>query len=318
MLRYREDRRSVAVASGYLAVVGVCLWLGAARWQLALTPVLCVWCFSIATICHNSQHCPVFRSKRLNRAWHVLLTLGAGEPVTNYIAGHNLSHHVHLQRERDPMRTSKARYRSNLANYLLFFLLSSGALSKVAYGYLWRSRKLRPHIFRQFVLEATALLIGYGLAIWVDWKVFLMLVLVPHQFAGWAIFSVNYPQHDGCDPDHPVNHSRNFVGAVDNWLFFNNGYHGIHHMKPGVHWSRYPQLHQELVAPTIHPNLEQPSLLGYLWRSAVWPGKRLTYDGQPVVLGDPLQDISFEQPADTAAVASEHLPAPPGEPDHVR
>ncbi len=39
---------------------------------------------------------------------------------------------------------------------------------------------------------------------------------------------------------------------------------------------------------TIHPNLEQKSLLIYLFKAYGWPGKRVTYDGKPVVLA-PLQ-----------------------------
>ena len=117
-----------------------------------------------------------------------------------------------------------------------------------------------------------------------DWKKALVLVLVPHLWAVWGITSVNYLQHDGCDVTHPVNHSRNFMGRVFNWFTFNNGFHGIHHDQPGLHWSLARAAHMERHHPTIHPALEQSSLLVYLFEAFVWPGKRLNFDGTPVVL----------------------------------
>lgn len=59
-------------------------------------------------------------------------------------------------------------------------------------------------------------------------------------------------------------------------------------MYPSLHWSLAPAKHREIIGPHIHPNLEQKSLLKFLWRSYVWPGKRLDYLGQPVVL--PVED----------------------------
>jgi fatty acid desaturase len=300
MLRSKADRRSLTFILSYLVVVALALYFQPSVWILiALTPIFGIWCFSISTVVHNSQHCPVFKNRRANRAWHVVLSLGAGEAVSDYIPGHNLSHHPHLQEAMDPMRTNKVRHRSNLLNYLTFFWTASGAMSKLVYGYLWRCRVKHPAVFRQFVLEFVALLAFYLVVCWIDWRVFLFVVFIPHKFANWAIFSINYPQHDGCDTADPVNHSRNFVGVVDNWLFFNNGYHGIHHLKPGTHWSLYPALHRQLLSPTIHPNLEQPTLVGYLWRSAVWPGRRERYDGQPIELEEVVTDVAFDTAYDT-------------------
>jgi fatty acid desaturase len=118
----------------------------------------------------------------------------------------------------------------------------------------------------------------------VDWKRALIIVFLPHLFAVWGITTVNYLQHDGCDPDHPVNHSRNFVGKMFNWFTFNNGFHGIHHLHPGLHWSLLPAAHAREIAPTIHPALEQKSLATYLWKTFAVPGKRVRYDGAPLVL----------------------------------
>jgi len=99
-------------------------------------------------------------------------------------------------------------------------------------------------------------------------------------------------QHDGCDANHKYNHSRSFTGALTNWWTFNNGYHAIHHEFPGMHWSELPAAHRERLGPHIHPSLDQKSLILYCIRAYVWPGQRLTYDGHPVVLPDPVPDAT--------------------------
>ena len=38
--------------------------------------------------------------------------------------------------------------------------------------------------------------------------------------------------------------------------------------------------------PRIHPALDQPSLLAYIVRTFLWPGRRMTYDDKPFVLRD--------------------------------
>ena len=113
---------------------------------------------------------------------------------------------------------------------------------------------------------------------------FVQFILIPHLFAAWGIVGINFVQHDGCDPDHPYNHSRNLVGDWMNFWFLNNGYHTIHHHHPGLHWSKLPEAHAREIAPHIHPNLDQPSMLGYGFRAYIWPGTRVDYLGNPVVL----------------------------------
>jgi beta-carotene hydroxylase len=81
-----------------------------------------------------------------------------------------------------------------------------------------------------------------------------------------ALFSiqvVNYLQHIETDAYSEWNHSRNFVSWMLKALLFNNGYHTVHHLKPGVHWSELPRLHAQHAAQ-IHPALLQRSWLGYV------------------------------------------------------
>jgi len=94
-----------------------------------------------------------------------------------------------------------------------------------------------------------------------------------------CIISFNMLQHDGCDGTSRYNFARNFTGPLLNLLFYNNGYHTIHHMHPGLHWSELPERHRADVAPYIAPLLDQRNILGYIWRTFVWPGIRIDWKG---------------------------------------
>ena len=121
------------------------------------------------------------------------------------------------------------------------------------------------------------------------WTSDLGFMVLP-ALSGWGIAGINFVQHEGCDPGHRYNHSRNFTGRLLNWFTFNNGYHGIHHEHPSLHWSLAPEVHRREYAPHVDKRLEQPSLLAYCFRAYIRPGKRLRYDGTPVVLGPPRPD----------------------------
>jgi fatty acid desaturase len=295
MLRYRADLRSIGFVATYFLVVVAVYSVDAPLpdWWWAALPIvvgLSLLSFFCAVITHNTVHSPVFRNRGLNRAFQVALSLTYGHPVSMFVPGHNLSHHKYLQDPRDRMRTDKLRFRWNLLNQLFF----AAAVGPTIFGdnarFARAMSKKNPKWFRQFVLELVFYIGFLALTLALDWQKFILFILIPHQYAAWGIMGINFVQHDGCDAEHPYNHSRNFVGTWVNWFTFNNGYHGIHHMYPGLHWSLLPERHAQEVAPHIHPELDQKSLLAYLFKAYVWPGRRVRYDGTPVVLGPPRQD----------------------------
>lgn len=112
-----------------------------------------------------------------------------------------------------------------------------------------------------------------------DWRKALLIYFLPCGLAKDMLVSLNILQHDGCDAKSKYNHSRNFTSDALNYLLFNNGYHTIHHMKPGVHWSLTKKQHDELVAPYIHPNLLKPSIVGYAIDAHFMGKPRVNYDG---------------------------------------
>lgn len=298
MLRYSADLRTLAFVGAYFALVSVAfvpdlpLFVG-----IPLFVTLCLLSFFCAVITHNTIHSPVFKKRSLNRVFQTVLSLTYGHPVSAFVPGHNLSHHKYLQTPKDRMRTDKMRFRWNLLNQLFFNVLVGGAIFKDNAEYVSLMKTRRPAWYRQFMLELglyvvfliTTLGLSFALDGWIPWR-FVVFVVIPHQYAVWGIAGINFVQHDGCDVDHPYNHSRNFTGKLVNWFTFNNGYHGIHHERPGLHWSLAPEAHAKEYGPHIDPRLEQKSLLVYCWKAYIWPGKRVRYDGTPLVLGPPRED----------------------------
>ncbi|MBK6516342.1 MAG: fatty acid desaturase [Polyangiaceae bacterium] len=292
MLRYRADLRTIAFMGVFFALVAV-QWLvpaasifdGGAWWAAAPLFVLtCFFSFFCAVATHNTIHSPVFEKRAHNRVFQTVLTLTYGHPVSAFVPGHNLSHHKHTQTRKDVMRTSKTRFSWNLLNGLFFIVKVAPAIMRGESLYFKTMKERLPAWYRQYQIEFWVLHALYLALFIADWKKALVFVFLPHKYAAWGIVTMNLLQHDGADENSEYNHSRNFVGKLVNWFTFNNGFHTIHHVHPGMHWSLTPEAHAREIAPHIHPALDQKSLLAYIVRTYLWPGKRLTYLGQPVVL----------------------------------
>jgi fatty acid desaturase len=307
MLRYRADVKTLIFVAIYFGLV-VFQWVFAPRDLAVAVPLVVLSCwfsFFGAVATHNTIHSPIFTSRPLNRVFQLVLTLTYGNPVSSYVPGHNLSHHKYTQSRRDVMRTTKTRHRWHLLNGLFFVFHVAPAILRGDQRYFKAMFKRNPAWAWQMALEWVILYGAYLALLVIDWKSFLLYVFLPHKYAAWGIITMNLLQHDGCDEHGEWNHSRNFVGKLVNWLTYNNGFHTIHHMEPGLHWSLLPAEHARQVAPHIHPSLDQPNILAYLLRTFVWPGKRSTYDGKPLILPEEGPDEEWipgpkETPADVS------------------
>ena len=293
MLRYKADRRTLAVVTLYFiaAISPWFLWDSLTTWQIVLLVLInCFLSFTCAVIVHNTIHVPIFRKKSWNKVFQVILAFCYGHSTSAYVPGHNFSHHKYTQTPKDAIRTSKARFKINFLNQLLFFFLMSGDILKGELKFAAKMRTEKPAWFRQYLLEMVLVIGMKVVLLFVNWKCAVLFILIPHQYAAWGIVGTNYFQHDGCDETHEYNNSRTFTDKTLNWLLFNNAYHGAHHMKPGLHWSLLPAYHEEHLAPYVHPNLNRVSLTKYLFETHIYPAKRLDYLGNPIVLPAKVKD----------------------------
>jgi len=283
-LRYGEDLRTFGFAFLTAASI-ISQWalrdLSTESWAVTAGLLLLTTfqCFQGGVSVHNAAHCPPFKVEWMNRYFFLMLTFWQGAPVTSYIPGHNLSHHKYLQTRKDIMRTSKMKYQSQTLNLLLFFPSILGSIQRNDLNYMKAQKARGRAVYRYFLEEVTLYHAFLVFLLYVDWRKALLIYFLPTLFAKDMLVSLNILQHDGCDPKSKYNHSRNFTSDLLNYLLFNNGYHTIHHMMPGVHWSATKAKHDELVAPYNHPNLNQPSIWGYMIKTHFMGRKRVNYDG---------------------------------------
>ncbi len=264
MLRYAADRRTLL----YLAFTGLLTGL---NWRLGqVQPVLYVlqlfMFFTAAIISHNHNHVSMWKSRPANLVTSYVIALFYGYPAVGWIPTHNQVHHKLNNRPGDSSRAPKLFKGNHLLALLVYPTLTSLLQTRDIQAFLkdlWRRDR------SAFWAAASEFVVFYGVmaALFVvDWRRALVFVLVPQQVALFLIQAVNYLQHVETDAYSEWNHSRNFVSPILNALLFNNGYHTVHHLKPGVHWSRTRELHAKHEAQ-IHGSLLVPSVFGYIGRT---------------------------------------------------
>jgi len=265
MLRVRDDWRSVLVVALALAIP-VFQFSGILRHPL-------IWSAGVVTayltlvINHNHQHVATFHRATMNRIFEWSMTLASGLPGTLMVPLHNRNHHQAHNGPDDFMRTSlMARYPAvlRLALYPFAAAISYAPRKAELLGYLRRSE---PRIWWRLHIERVVL-IGTVIAL-LSWKPFesFLFVILPWALAQYWGINANYIQHAGCNPANPMGHTRDYTGGFLNWLTFNGGYHLEHHSRPGLHWSRLPQAHRDMLSQ-IDPALLEPHFLRTVARIA--------------------------------------------------
>jgi fatty acid desaturase len=273
-LRHREDRRAViyllvlspllvAIQYAHPALVG---WL---------VPLQLYLGFVAGVIAHNHNHVSTFVSRRANVWFSALCSIWYGVPIFGWIPTHNANHHRYVNGPGDLTITWRYSRRNSLSALLAYFFVSNHFQGPAVRAYVARARRESPDRYREIVLQVAAV-IGAHASLFALALARLGLprgallyggaFLAQVAFAWWAMFFINYVQHVDCDPSSRYDHSRNFVGALGNFLTFNAGYHTAHHAQPGLHWTQLPALHARL-APHIDPRLNQPSLLWFTVRT---------------------------------------------------
>jgi fatty acid desaturase len=275
--KYRDTRPILWVLIYYFITI-----LGYWHFHYLYIPILCYFSFACATITHNTIHCSVFKNKIYNEIFEILLSISYGHPVSSFIPGHNKSHHVYTQTSKDAMRTTKLQYKWHLLNLLLFQQTVSPQILINDIKYITSQKGT--YFYKKAIREFRIVMLLNSLLFFLEFKKFFLLFHIPHLFAQWAIVSINMLQHDGCDIKEEINSARNFTGSILNYLTFNNGYHTIHHINPTLHWTKIPEMHNKYIEKHNHPNLNQKNMLTYAFKTFIYPGKRIDYLGNPVIL----------------------------------
>lgn len=269
MLRNRRDRLTLVYLAA-MVVVLVYQWRQPGLCNPWVYPLDLLLGFSAAVISHNHNHVSTWRSRPLNLLTNYLLAIFYGHPVVAWIPTHNQNHHHFNNREGDLSRSPRLFRGNHLLSLVVYPPLTSLAQTRCIGTWIAGLRRTNRRLFWSAVSEYGVFFGSMALAFALDWRKAIVLLVIPQQFALFAIQSVNFWQHIECDADSAWDHSRNFVGHALNALLFDNGFHTVHHLRPGAHWSDLPALHAEHAAK-IDPALNQPNAATWIFRTYFLP-----------------------------------------------
>lgn len=242
IFRYRADIPAVLLVLAVLAAqlvifFGVDSHAAALGWVVLLSVVQ----VSAGAICHNHHHVHTFNKRWLNRLYECVLYLQTGTSPLSWTLHHNIGHHGHyLTPEEDP---SGWRHADGRPMGRLYYVLYNTVR---IYPEIRRIGQGHPELYRRFkrlfVLANLPLLV---LAL-IDPVRTLVVFVLPMIGQLLVLLDNTYGQHAGTGTEDHYQASRNVEMRLYNLSSWNLGYHTAHHLHPGVHWSRLPELHRRI------------------------------------------------------------------------
>jgi fatty acid desaturase len=266
MLRAKADMKTVLWMAATTVLLVVQWRLGRVHWGL-YGPYLYL-AVAVAVIAHNHIHVRLWHHPGLNALTDVWLTLFYGFPVFAWVPTHTRNHHKYHNTAPDHTHTWRVWEGNHVVALLTYPLISAYYQHQAIGRYLSAAYAQNRRRLWTCLGQSVSLGAWITAAVVLDWQKALLFVVIPHQVALNTVLVFNYLQHVHADEEDPWNYARNFTGRLLNFFLFNNGYHTIHHHKPGLHWSKAPAAHRA-IAPHITPALNERSLVWYLVRTYV-------------------------------------------------
>ena len=240
--RHRADRIPSLVVVGVFVVQLLAFFLLESLWHVAAV-MLVLLAFSAVpgSINHNHHHVPTFMRGWMNRVYEVILFLETGVLPWAWTLHHNLGHHKHyLDQSRDPAPWKHADGR--VMSRIYYDIV--GALR--IYPEVFSIGRRHPELLRRFKLWAVVSLAVLGVFIAIDPAKALLLFVAPMPLMYFGLLDNTYMQHSDLDVSDDLTASRNTTSGFYNLVSGNLGYHSAHHIRPNLHWSELPRLHEEL------------------------------------------------------------------------
>ena len=163
-----------------------------------------------------------------------------GHAPEGYFSHHMGMHHIENNMEDDTSSTM-AYQRDSVKDFLVYFLkfLFVGVKNTILYLYHRKRKKLCKRLtLGEYVYFAFCIAMCF-----VDFKATMLVFIVPLVFARLVMMLGNWTQHsfiDGADPDNLYTNSINCINTKYNHTCWNDGYHIIHHLRPGMHYTEMP------------------------------------------------------------------------------
>jgi fatty acid desaturase len=195
---------------------------------------------AIAMATHNHVHVPLCRGRFANAIIEHLLYLEGGLLGAKFRLQHNLGHHrFYTDPTQDITVTrSDGSTMGRLEYAARFFITATFEALRIGKEY--------PVLLRRYCWAQAAALIAVAGLLAINPGGALILFVVPMNVVAFTFFALTYDDHIGLHSTNELEASHSKTNRILNLLIFNNGYHLAHHLKPGVHWSELPALHERL------------------------------------------------------------------------
>lgn len=241
------------------------VWIGLNPFTYVLYLFLSV---AVSVMTHNHNHLPMWHSKRMNILTDWWLTVFYGFPVFAWIPTHNKNHHRFNNRAGDDSITYRISEKNNFLTLISYPTISGYYQQRSIMEYLKDLKQNNRKKFYLSISQYAVLVLWIGTALIIDWQKALLFIIIPQQVSLFSVLIFNYVQHVHANEESEWNHSRNFTGLL-NFFLFNNGYHTIHHHVAGLHWSKVPEEHKK-IEKNIDPSLLERSFWWYIFRSYIF------------------------------------------------
>ncbi|MDF1822677.1 MAG: fatty acid desaturase [Alcanivoracaceae bacterium] len=244
VFRYRADRPAAALVLAVLAAQLTIFFavesdLHAAGWVALLLGIQ----VSSGAICHNHHHVNTFCMRWLNRVYEVILYWQTGTSPYSWTLHHNIGHHKHyLDPENDP---SPWQHKDGRMMSRWYYDLVNAAR---IYPEIMRIGRDHPTLYRKFKRMFVLANLPLVVLAWLDPSRTLIVFLLPMALLLVVLLDNTWGQHAGTALDDHYVASRNVERPLYNRTSWNLGYHTAHHMLPGLHWSKLPELHEKIRA----------------------------------------------------------------------
>jgi hypothetical protein len=202
---------------------------------------------------HATGHRPIFKRKWAFLQTYIPFAMGPflGHTPTSFAAHHMWMHHAENNMLGDGSSTL-AYKRDSFFFFLHYFVrfFFFGHIQLLRYLVLRGRHKTA---LRFFLGEMSWLALA-ATAWWVNWAAALVVFIVPMLMMRWLMMAGNFAQHafvDVSDPDNGYKNSTNLINTSYNHKAYNDGYHIVHHLKPGMHYTDMAQYFEDHVQDFI-------------------------------------------------------------------
>lgn len=189
-------------------------------------------------ICHRKLFRKKYQWLHIYITWIVCPFFG--HSPEGYFSHHIGMHHMENNMEDDTSCTMPYQ-RDSLKSFLLYFsnFIATGVINTLSYLSFRRRKKMYDNLMAG---EYFYLFFCFAFC-FINLKATVLILIVPWFFCRLVSMLGNWTQHafvDSTDPANPYKNSVNCINTVYNRTCWNDGYHVIHHLRPGMHYTEMP------------------------------------------------------------------------------